>query len=165
MAIVWVFNFENLVAVLAKLPEADPVAGKKVFFEASAAMGASCVSCHRIDGKGNNYGPDLSGIGIRADAKALAESIVAPSATIIEGFQLQLFEATSGSVLGVVLKETDSDVEILKADGSRESISAQSITGRTKLPQSVMPDAYKFLGNEQIADLVAFLRSLRHGDS
>ena len=152
-------------AVLAKLSKADPASGKEVFFKSSATLGASCVSCHRVDGTGNNYGPDLSGIGIRADAKAIAESIVAPGATIIEGFQLQLFETSSGPVLGVVLKETDSDVEILKADGSREMINAQSISSRTKLPQSVMPDAYKFLGSDQIADLVAFLMTLRHGES
>ena len=144
--------------VIAKLPNASPERGRELFFSSHST--SNCTGCHRVSGKGNSFAPDLAGIGQRLDAETLIQSIIDPSATITEGYQLQLIETASGDALGVVLQETDSKVTILKPEGFAETIAAASIKSRKKLPQSVMPATYAFLGEDQIADIAVFLKSL-----
>jgi putative membrane-bound dehydrogenase-like protein len=146
--------------VLSRLAEANVDRGRELFFSTDSASG--CIACHRVSGRGNNFAPDLSGIGLRADPRTMIQSIIEPSATITEGFQLQVFETEVGSSLGVVLHETDAEIRIVKPDGTAETITSASVTNRRKLDQSVMPAIYAFLGDKQIADIGAFLATLRH---
>jgi len=147
--------------VLALLPGADPKRGRELFFSDSG--GANCAACHRIAGRGTLFAPELSGIGIRAEAKKIAESILNPSATIAEGFQLHNFVMDYGMVLsGAVLRENNVEIQLIKTDGTLETIETQAVEQRVKTKLSAMPNGFALLGNEQIADLVAFLGTCRH---
>lgn len=142
--------------VLAKLPTADVERGRELFFSRGGLT--SCAACHRLSGRGNNLGPDLSGIGLRSEAKTIVQSILEPSATITEGYQLQTFVLKDGSTLaGAVLRESDAEIRLAKIDGTLEMIDRQSIRSRSKSSISTMPSGFELLGNEQIADLVKFL--------
>ena len=48
--------------------------------------GATCLRCHTIDGWGGEAGPTLDGVGERLDARAILEAIIAPQATIADGY-------------------------------------------------------------------------------
>jgi putative heme-binding domain-containing protein len=118
--------------------------------------------CHRIQGRGNNYAPDLSSIGSRANKETITESILLPSIAITEGFQLQLIESRNETTLGAVMEETASEIVLVRQDGTLQRIPKNNVTRREKLTQSAMPANYPMLGNEQIADLVAFLQTCQH---
>ena len=150
----------NLDGVINQLEDASADRGRELFFSETGATG--CVMCHRIQGRGNNYAPDLSSIGSRADQSVIIESILLPSAAITEGFQLQLIESRNESSLGAIMEETASEIVLVRQDGTLQTIPKNNITRREKLNQSAMPSIYPMLGNEQIADIVAFLKTCQH---
>ena len=150
----------NAKEVTRSLATASASRGRELFFSETGATG--CINCHQIQGRGNNYAPDLSSIGARSDTATIIRSILEPSATITEGFQLQMIESRNSTTLGAVMEETASELVIVRQDGTSERIEKQSITRRETLEQSMMPGNYSMLGNEQIADLVAFLKTCQH---
>src|SRR6185437_6012110 len=56
----------------------DAETGRRIFENKKLA---NCSSCHRVDGRGANVGPDLSLIG-RTERKWIVESILQPSAVV-----------------------------------------------------------------------------------
>jgi len=75
---------------------------------------------------------------------------------------MQLLVDTDGiAYTGAVIHENDSEITILRTDGTRLTIRAELIEERRKLNQSVMPSGYEFYGAEQLADLTAWLLTLR----
>ncbi len=146
--------------VLAGLPQADANRGRELFFSETGATG--CMLCHRIQGEGNNYAPDLSSIGSRSNPATIIESILSPSAAITEGFQLQLIETSTQTVMGAVLEETATELRLARQDGTEARVRTAEIRRREKLEQSAMPATFGLLGDAQIADLVAFLSTCRH---
>lgn len=151
----------NRDGVLARMASADVDRGRRMFFD--VANGIGCAACHRVAGQGNDFAPDLSSIGLRAKPDTIIESILTPSAAITEGYSQQLFLTDDGQTIsGVVLRETAAEVTVFKSDLKQQTIAARSIVERQKLKISAMPDGYSLFGNEQIADLTAYLLSLKH---
>ena len=99
----------------------------------------------------------------RSDLKTIIQSIVEPSAVITEGYRLQVIETDVSTISGAVLQETDSEILLVTQQGTLERIEVGSIKSRQTLDQSSMPATFSvILGNEQIADLAAFLLTCRH---
>jgi putative membrane-bound dehydrogenase-like protein len=150
--------------VLSRLTGADVNRGRHLFFESSDGIG--CASCHRVAGRGNDFAPDLSGIGLRAKPETIVESLLTPSAAITEGYSQQTLVTDDGlTIVGVVLRETAAEITLFKSDRTQQTIRAQTVVERQKSKVSAMPDGYGLYGNEQIADLVAYLLTLRHNSS
>ena len=148
--------------VLSKLPQADAIRGEELFF--SKTIATNCVTCHRVSGRGNSFAPDLSGVGLRSDARKIVQSILEPSATITEGFQLQTFVMDDGTTFsGAVLDESAAGIRIVKTDGFTEMLDTKSVESRVRSNVSAMPTGFELLGNEQVADIAAYLMTCRHG--
>lgn len=138
------------------LNAADPDRGRDLFFSRHAA---NCGACHKVGDHGNNHAPDLTEIGSRADAAALVDSILNPSANIVEGFAAQAITTKSGDThAGVVLEETGKHVRIAQASGDTVRVDRREIASRKGLPVSAMPAGFNaMLSSQQLADLTAFL--------
>lgn len=148
--------------ISALLVQADVDRGRDFFFD--PVRGAGCAACHRVRGKGSSVAPDLSGIGSRLSADNVIQAILQPSASITEGYSLHRFAVADGiEHSGAIIRETDAAVILLQANGAQTSIKTGSIRSREKLNQSVMPDGYELFGNAQLADLTAWLLTLRDG--
>ena len=63
--------------------EADPKRGMQVFHGNKAA----CVSCHKTSHVGTTIGPNLHGIGRRRTERDLVESILFPSASLVQSYE------------------------------------------------------------------------------
>ena len=75
---------------------------------------------------------------------------------------MQLFLDVDGRThIGAVVRETDATVTLLQTDGSLRTVAIATIESRKRLKQSVMPTGYALLGAEQLADLTAWLLTLR----
>src|SRR5437899_11928589 len=96
--------------------EADVEAGARVFFHPRLA---GCSKCHRIDGRGQDVGPDLSSIG-RTDRRHLLESILQPSNTVAPHYQVWHLEGIDGKVrTGMLLHTHLDEYTYLDAKGER----------------------------------------------
>lgn len=138
----------------------DPVRGRTLYWD---AQGVACGKCHRVGGEGGDSGPDLSGIGVQAPRKELAESILDPSKAVREGYQQTIVLTTSGrSLAGLVRGETARELTLVDAEGQLHRLGKHEIEERQTSSRSLMPDGlHTGLSLSDFADLVAFLESLK----
>ena len=146
--------------ILPLLKEAGPARGHDLFF---SPLGANCSSCHQVLGRGNNHAPDLSDIGSRADASTIIESIIKPSASIVEGFAAHQITTHAGKAhLGIILQETGRSVTLAQTGGSTIEISRKKIKARSTLSVSAMPEGFAaMLTSQQLADITAWMLTLK----
>jgi putative membrane-bound dehydrogenase-like protein len=70
--------------VTTKTQAGDTEKGRNLFHNHAIA---SCIRCHKLNGKGGDIGPVLDGIASKKTRDYLLESLVKPSATLAEGFE------------------------------------------------------------------------------
>jgi putative membrane-bound dehydrogenase-like protein len=149
-------------AALAAMAGADPQRGRLLVLHPA---GAGCVACHFVGGHGNQFGPDLTGIGDRADARHLLESMIDPSAVITEGFHTHVIETANDTFSGVLLDESGVAVTIGLATGQRVRVLRADIVKHETLPTSAMPPFAALLGPQECADIGAWLLTQKAGKS
>src|SRR5438132_10181548 len=110
--------------------------GKAVFASATA----KCAVCHKVHGQGGDAGPDLSQIGGKFDRTHLIESILDPSAEILQGYQATIIESKSGRVwTGIVKSESATGVTLMDSEGKQIAILLRDIETRAVSKVSLMP--------------------------
>ncbi|MEW6775063.1 MAG: cytochrome c [Bdellovibrionota bacterium] len=67
--------------------------GRKIFQD------AGCASCHRREGRGSDQGPDLDRLAKRADPTYVRESILAPRAVVVPGYEELAMPENYGKIL------------------------------------------------------------------
>jgi putative membrane-bound dehydrogenase-like protein len=137
----------------------DPAAGERVFFH---AKGPRCYACHRIDGRGEAVGPDLSHIGTGMNRAKLIESILEPSKEIAPAFVTWLVTTRDGKQhTGVIVAEGfDSTLTLADANGKRIVLKITEIEDRVMQKTSLMPaDLHSQMTRQEFVDLLAFLES------
>ncbi len=140
-------------AALAAMPSANPQRGEALFF-----VGTGCAGCHRVGGRGINFGPDLTNLGDRMEAKSIVQSMLDPTAVITEGFSARVVEAAGKSYFGMVLS-TGRTLKLGLAGGETVELAADTITKHETLPVSPMPPQGALLGPQDVADVTAWLLS------
>ena len=105
-------------------------------------------------------GPDLTTYR-RDDLEAMLLNIVNPSAEIREGYASQVVATTDGRTLTGILVEQDRNVVVLRgSDGKEMTLARDSIEEIKPSRASLMPEGLlKSLGEQQVRDLFAYLRS------
>lgn len=139
---------------LRKLPSSDFRRGARLFFDL-----ASCAKCHRMGNRGKALAPDLTSMGTRAAPETIAESILKPSAVIMEGFHSVAVATDAGRTFnGFIKQESGLNVELVQADGRVITIPRASIEQRRRQQVSVMPEGLsRQLSPQQVADLIRFI--------
>lgn len=140
------------------LAEQGDAAAGKVFFTTQ-----SCINCHTFANGQQPKGPHLVDIGKRYNKTELIESIVQPSKKLAQGFDTWAFLLTDGSLqTGFVVLESAETVTIRQDNGVSVEILQDDIEERIKRELSMMPKGVvDNLTPKQLADLVAYLQSLR----
>ncbi len=137
----------------------DPVNGARVFN--NPAVG--CATCHRVQGQGVDFGPDLSEIGTKLGKDALCESILDPSAGIsfgYEAFQLQL--KSGDEVYGLIASETADEIAIKAVGGIVARYKKSEVVKRDQMKLSIMPAGLQQnMTTQELVDLVEYLSSLK----
>lgn len=144
---------------MLSLSGGDAARGETIFFTKTEL---SCVRCHKVGPRGGEVGPQLTTIGREKDLVYLLESIVTPDSQIAKGYETTILADDYGvSHVGIVRKETEDFVDLVKADGSQVRIMADEIVARRR-GQSAMPnDLINYMSARELRDLVAYLASLK----
>ena len=140
---------------LALLETADAARGELLFRHVG---GAGCFKCHSLDDARNAFGPNLGGVGLRANPRHLVQSIIDPSAIITEGFTMQTVLTDDGKTYsGVLLEESGLSVSLGLSSGERVDIPKSQVEERRTSRVSAMPSMANILSPQQVADVAAFL--------
>src|SRR5436309_6161787 len=141
--------------LLEKAP-GDAVAGEALY----ARNG--CAACHRIREHGADLGPALDDIGRRRGLAFLEESLVKPEAYVANRFRaIQVVLKSGQTVAGVRLNEDDLSVQLRDLGGNLRSILKENIREIRRDKPSLMPSYEGRLNKAELANLVAYLNSLR----
>ncbi len=149
-------RLESLEAALAG---GDIQRGNTLFFGAKAI----CSTCHTAQARGGKIGPDLSRIGAIRSPRDLLEAIVYPSTSFARGFEPYVITTADGRVhTGIIGREAADAVFLYDSKREEARIPRAEIEELRQAELSIMPDGLDGqLKPEELADLVAFLRSLQ----
>lgn len=130
----------------------DAVKGRAVFAK------ATCASCH--DG-GGAIGPSLAGVGKRFSRDDLLTSILQPSKDVASRYRPTRITTKDEKVhIGMIVYEAVSGVILQTGPDTVVRIAGDQIESQKLLETSLMPAGLlEKLSDQEIADLVAYLRS------
>jgi putative heme-binding domain-containing protein len=138
---------------------ADVAAGRRVFFHPRLA---SCSRCHRVDGRGQDIGPDLSSIG-RTERRHILESILQPDNNVAPHYQVWVLVTKDGKVhTGMLMRTVLDEYTYADAQGALFKLNTRDIVDSRAVPKSIMPTGLvDLLTDQEMRDLLAYLCSRR----
>ncbi|HEY7338232.1 MAG TPA: c-type cytochrome [Bryobacteraceae bacterium] len=158
------FQAETIVAYLHSIGNAagaattGDVARGKTIFESKGG----CANCHRIRGQGSRRGPDLSDIGAYRRAPELEKSILDPDAEILpQNRSVRLVTKDGATVTGRLLNEDTFNVMVLDASERLKAYAKSDLKEFAFVDKSPMPSSKGKLSAQEVADVVAYLSSLK----
>lgn len=136
----------------------SPVRGELIYRKSELA----CLSCHAIGGAGGLIGPDLSSLGTSSPAETIIKSVIYPTESIKEGYELQRVARKNDSdILGYLVADRPNEVVIRDFTGNEVAIAKDNIVVREKVPGSLMPpNLTASLTEEEFVDLISYLSKL-----
>jgi putative heme-binding domain-containing protein len=121
-----------------------------------------CIRCHRVRAKGSHLGPDLTDIGAIRNAARLGRSILDPSETILPQHRIVRAVTKQGAtVTGRRLNEDTDTIQLIDDRERLVSLAKSDLRELTVLKASPMPSYQGKLSSQELADLVAYLLSLK----
>jgi putative heme-binding domain-containing protein len=141
---------------VAPWEKGDAERGVKLFRE------RSCLACHSGSSR---IGPDLTGVAGRFSRDDLFTAIIFPSRDVAPAYRVNDIETMAGKrISGMVVFESADGVIVQTGANTTVRVDAADIASRKPSPKSLMPAGLlKDLKPEDLADLYAFLKSLKNG--
>ena len=141
---------------LAEKAPGDADAGKAIYAK------SGCAGCHRIGKDGTDLGPDMTDVGRRRGLAFLEESIVKPDAFVSNSYRaVQLVMKSGSDVFGIRLNEDDLSIQVRDLGGNPRSYLKENIKAVRRDKPSLMPSYESRFSKQELADLVAYLNSLK----
>jgi putative heme-binding domain-containing protein len=159
-------QLRTIVAYLRSLPAA---AGQTLPAGADASRGKTlfagkgqCVNCHRAQGVGSYFGPDLSDIGMLRRVVELDQSLSDPNAVIMpENRMFRAVTANGTTLTGRILNQDTFTVQMIDSKERLLSFQRSELKQFSPIDSSSMPSYKDKLSAAERADLVAYLMSLK----
>jgi putative heme-binding domain-containing protein len=129
----------------------DAANGKAVFTK-------SCAICHKLRGEGASVGPDLSGMAVHGKEQLLVH-ILDPNRDVEGNFVSYVAMLTDGLVVsGMLAGESATSIDLVDAEGKRQSILREDIDQLSRSGASLMPEGFeKQLSRAQLTDVLEYL--------
>jgi putative heme-binding domain-containing protein len=138
----------------------DAGRGRKIFIQEG---GAQCQTCHRAEGVGRDFGPDLSHIGKKYARAQILENILEPSKTIDPPYVAYLVETRDDTMhTGFLIRKSADEVVLKEATAEEVRLPAAAIKRMEAQRLSLMPEGLlQGMTAQEAADLIEYLQSLR----
>lgn len=123
---------------------------------------SSCATCHALGGAGGRIGPDLSSLGTSSPIETIIRSVLYPTASIKEGYELQRVLKKDGSeLLGYIASNGTTELILRDVTGTEVSVPKSQVASTEKVSGSLMPAGLTAsLSPEEFSDLIGFLSKL-----
>ena len=139
------------------IPVGDAARGRSVF-----EGDGGCLSCHRVSGRGSRIAPDLTDIGLTRSAGALQQALLTPSAVMFPiNRPVRAVTRDGKAISGRRLNEDTFTVQLMDDKEQLVSLVKADLRAYTILTESTMPSFDGKLTPSQLADVVAYLASLK----
>lgn len=124
---------------------------------------AACNICHKVNGTGGIVGPELTNIGGIRTRRDLLEAIAFPNASFAREYEPYQITLKNGDELnGRILEEATDHIRFIDATNNPQTIQRTSVETIEPSAVSLMPAGLdQALSPRQLADLIAYLRSLK----
>ena len=159
------FQAEIVVAYLRSIA----TSGREVTGNGDAKRGkaifegkGNCLSCHRVYGVGSRVGPDLSDIAALRRSVELERSLLEPNEEVLPQNRYYRAVTKQGeSVTGRLLNVDTFSVQILDSKERLLSLQRSDLRESGFVNDSPMPSYRGKLSTQELADVVAYLLSLK----
>ncbi len=140
--------------------DGDAAHGKALFSDAKGQ--AQCYRCHMVLGEGGRIGPDLSRIGAKRTPDYILESIVKPSADIVDGYlQFTVTTKNGTETIGYKKNEDNFTMQLISTEDELVSLEKSDIASVSTNKNSVMVEGLeKLLSKKELHDIMAYLKTL-----
>jgi putative membrane-bound dehydrogenase-like protein len=130
----------------------DVARGKQVF-------GKTCATCHKLDGAGNEVGPDLAALADKA-AETLLIAILDPNQAVESRYINYVAQTKTGRTFtGLIASETGTSLTLVGPDGKPQVVLRADLEELTSSGKSLMPEGLeKDIRPQDMADLLAYLK-------
>jgi putative heme-binding domain-containing protein len=121
-----------------------------------------CARCHRIGGQGSRIAPDLSDIGVARSAGSLERSLTDPTSQMMPiNRPVRIVTRDGRTINGRRLNEDTYTVQLIDDQEKLVSLAKADFREYTIVTVSPMPSYRDRLTPDEIADVVAYLLSLK----
>ncbi|MFC4874087.1 PVC-type heme-binding CxxCH protein [Negadavirga shengliensis] len=135
--------------------QGDQERGRRVFFSQTAL----CATCHAVNGRGGDLGPDLTNVGKSKDRRGLISSLLLPSQEISPEWQGWYIKLSDGTYYeGRQIDVGNDDIKLYTQAKGFISVDKKDIADYGMSAFSLMPDGLEQrLTDQDLKDLLAFL--------
>ncbi|HXD73526.1 MAG TPA: c-type cytochrome [Vicinamibacterales bacterium] len=141
----------------AKVKVGNAVRGRAVMDGKGA-----CMKCHRVGAAGSHVAPDLSEVGSARSAGSLYRSLTEPSSQMMPINRPVRIVKKDGTVInGRRLNEDTYSIQIIDDSEHLRTVMKSDVRDFTISTSSPMPSFKGTLSDDEIADVVAYLLSLK----
>jgi len=135
--------------------------------EGNAARGLGvfkmkCAVCHQVGEVGHRIAPNLSSVQNKSEADLLL-AVLDPNREAQPNFNVYTVITGEGRVLtGIITAETANSITLLRAESKRDVVLRSNIEELLSTGLSLMPEGLeKELNRQQLADVIAFIKSIK----
>jgi putative heme-binding domain-containing protein len=122
----------------------------------------ACLSCHAVNGKGSRKAPDLSDIGTNRSAGMIERTLLDPDEQMLPiNRPVHIVTRGGKAIDGRRLNEDTYTVQLTDEEGRLYSMQKDQLREFKIATKSPMPSYKGELSPEELADLVAYLISLK----
>lgn len=123
---------------------------------------AECAQCHRVNGRGPRVAPDLSDIGGVRTLAALQRALLTPDEALLPIHRSVRIVTNDGRTLrGRRLNEDTYTVQIIDQEENLQSLAKEDLRELVVETEPVMPSYAERLTADELADVIAYLVSLK----
>lgn len=121
-----------------------------------------CATCHRVNGVGPRVAPDLTDVGAIRRALELRQKLLDPNAAIRPGNRfIQAVTTDGAAITGRLLNQDSFSIQLIDSRERLVSLPKAGLREFGFVKSSPMPSYRDKLAGDELADLVAYLVSLK----
>ncbi len=123
-----------------------------------AAFKTACAACHKVEGVGQEIGPNLAAMKNRG-AEAILLNVLDPNREVNPEFPNYVVVMTDGrSLTGMIASETATSVTLRRREGESDTVLRVDIATLQSTGLSLMPeDLEKSIDLQTMTDLISYL--------